>query len=88
MDDRIKFMVVRFQLFLALLLDMSLVGMALTHHDPGPTLASITGTLNGIFFLKDDILKAGSAVIRQARAWRAARKRERNKFTCTEKTDR
>ena len=81
MDERMKFMVVRFQLFLALLLDMSLVVMALTHHDPGPTLASITGTLNGIFFLKDDLIKAGSAAIRQARSWRAARKRGVNKFT-------
>lgn len=71
MDDRMKFMVVRFQLFLALLLDMSLVGMAFTNHDPGPTLASITGTLNGIFFLKDDILKVGSAAIRRAREWKA-----------------
>ena len=71
MDWQMKFMVIRFQLFLALLLDMSLVAMALTHHDPGPTLSSIIGTLNGIFFLKDDLLKAGSATIRRIRAWKA-----------------
>ena len=71
MDDRMKFMVVRFQLFLALLLDLSLVGMAFTDNDPGPTLAGITGTLNGIFFLKEDVLKAGSAAIRRAREWKA-----------------
>lgn len=68
MDQKMKFMVVRFQLFLVLLLDLSLVAMAFTHHDPGPTLASIVGTLNGIFFLKEDVLKAGSAAVRRIRS--------------------
>ena len=71
MDWQMKFMVIRFQLFLALLLDMSLVAMVFTHHDPGATLASIIGSLNGIFFLKDDLLKAGSATIRRIRSWKA-----------------
>jgi hypothetical protein len=74
MDDRMKFMVVRFQLFLALLLDMSLVVMVFTHHDPGPTLSSIIGTLNGVFFLKEDVIKVGSAAIRRVSSWRAGRK--------------
>lgn len=71
MDDRIKFMVIRFQLFLVFLLDLSLVVLAATHHDPGPALSSITGGLNGIFFLKDDIIKGAAAAVRRIRNLRA-----------------
>jgi hypothetical protein len=67
MDWKMKFMIVRFQLFLALVLDLSLVAMAFTHHDPGKVLGSIVGVLNGIFFLKDDILKGAAAVLSRIR---------------------
>ena len=67
MDDRIKFMVVRFQLFLIFIIDLSLIGMAFTGRDPGNVLAGVTGGLHGIFFLKEDIVKSAAAVARRIR---------------------
>ena len=67
MDDRIKFMVLRFQLFLILIIDLALIGMAFTGRDPGNVLAGIAGGLHGVFFLKEDIVKTAAAVTRRIR---------------------
>lgn len=67
MDDILKFMVLRFQLFLILIIDLALIGMAFTGRDPGNVLAGIAGGLHGVFFLKEDIVKTAAAVTRRIR---------------------
>lgn len=67
MDDRIKYMVVRFQLFLILIIDLGLIGMAFTGREPGPVLAGIAGGLHGVFLLKEDIVKSAAAAARRIR---------------------
>ncbi|MDD5547070.1 MAG: hypothetical protein PHO67_07970 [Candidatus Omnitrophica bacterium] len=68
MDDRIKLMVLRFQLFLILIIDLSLIGMAFTGREPGPVLAGIAGGLHGVFLLKEDIVKSAASVVRRIRS--------------------